>query len=76
MKTISLYTALHITDVFHRTNEVIYLEYQQDKEHVIASVRRIKEAFNLQRTRVSKIRPWFSCGHYEGWIFTIQKGEK
>lgn len=39
----------------------------------IKMVKSILEIMDCKKYEVVKIKPWFSCGEYEGYKFTIKK---
>lgn len=62
---LTLSNALRICDI--NKDDIIKLNGE------IKSVRNILETMDCKKYEVVKIKPWFSCGDYEGYKFTIKE---
>lgn len=73
---IDLYTAMKLTNLF-QSNDTVHLRRKGQmfkSEYEILTVNDIKNKYDMRRTKVTKICPYFCCGEYEGLLFTIQGG--
>lgn len=73
---IDLYTALALTDTTC-DNDIVYLRTSKSdirRPETIMTLRQVKEQYDMRRTIVTKIEPYFNCGEYEGILFTVKKG--
>ncbi len=66
---IPLRTALQITGCWDMPEDVVLLLVKQAR--MISSVRKIVETYDIDRTMVTKIQPWFLSGEYNGMSFEI-----
>ena len=76
---ITLYTALKLTGLFDRPDDIVYMQQKEgpmpDIDRIM-SVRSVKEKFDLRAVKVTRIAPYFCCNEYEGMMFTIREGQK
>lgn len=76
---VDLYTVLHMTDIFDKDRELVYMRRDDDmptnRPTIIATVSAVKKQYDLRKTKVVHITPYFQCGDYEGLLFTVtEKG--
>lgn len=71
---IDLYTAFKLTKI--GDNEIVYLKDKDQPyrgEHKILNGKEVKEQYDMRKTKVIEIGPYFSFeGDYEGMMFTIR----
>lgn len=69
------YTVLHMIDAFEDDDELIYLRKPEDgmpyRAARILTVREVKNKYDLRRTKVIDIRPYFRNGECAGLLLTI-----
>lgn len=77
MNHITLYRVLHLIGIFQEEDALVYLRYPKEepahRPTMIFTVKKTKETFDLRRTEVLSIRPYFCCGEYQGQLLTITK---
>lgn len=72
---IDLYTALKLINIFDSEDIIVYLRTKNlfEIEYEVLTVRRIKEKYDMRKTKVNEMIPYFPDGDYKGMLFTIEK---
>lgn len=72
---IDLYTALVLTNSFTNDEDLVYLRKKTDTSEyspsIILSVREVKEKYDMRKTKVVNMRPYFCGEEYNGMLLTI-----
>lgn len=72
---IDLYTALKLMGDFNSNSSLVHLKNSQNKygfnEHL--TVKEVKDKYDLRKTKVIEISPYFCCECYGGFLLTIQE---
>lgn len=71
---IDLYTALKLVNAFDSEKEIVHLRKKDQifkSEYELLTVKQIKEKYDMRKIKVIEICPYFCCGDYEGFLFTI-----
>ena len=75
---IDLYTAMKLTNLL-QSNEIVCLRRKGQtsrSEYKFLSVNCIKNKYDMRKTKVIEIYPYFFCGEYNGLLFTIKDDNK
>lgn len=82
---VSLYEAVKLTGRLDRDDDIVYLknDKKNDKKNddlfgrntpdEILTVKQLKEKYDLRRTKVVRIAPYFCCMDYEGQLLVIKE---
>lgn len=72
---VDLYTALKLIGAFDDPDTILFFRRPDDTPEYMAteilSVKTAKEKYDLRRSKVSSIRPYFICEDYKGMLFTL-----
>lgn len=79
-----LYTALKFIDSLDNDNRMVYLRKEDSplcgiykyKPDSILTVKQVKEKYDMRKTKVIRIDPYFCCHEYEGLVLTVTKQEE
>lgn len=72
---IDLYTALKLVNALDSDEEIVHLRKSGQifkSEYELLTVKEIKNKYDMRKTEVIEMLPYFSCGEYEGFLFTIK----
>lgn len=76
--TVDLYTALVLIESLGDDRNLVFLKKQGNgllpNPDEILTVKQVKEKYDMRRTRVTRIVPYFCCEDYEGLLLFITDG--
>lgn len=78
---VSLYEAVKLTGRLDRDDDIVYLKNNKKDDDLfgrntpdeILTVKQLKEKYDLRRTKVVRIAPYFCCMDYEGQLLVIKE---
>lgn len=72
---IDLYTVLKLINALDSDEEIVHLRRKEQifkSEYELLTVRQIKNKYDMRKTKVVEILPYFCCGDYNGFLLTIE----
>lgn len=75
MAEISFKTALQITGDFQKDKDVVWVTRTSDPEWKgpdVMTVKDAKDRFDLKKEKVTRIKSYFLCGDYSGYLYTLK----
>lgn len=78
---VSLYNAVKLVSRLDKDDDIIYLKRDKKDDDLfgrntpdeILTVKQLKEKYDLRRTKVVRIAPYFCCMDYEGQLLVIKE---
>ena len=78
---VSLYNAVKLVGRLDKDDDIIYLKRDKKDDDLfgrntpdeILTVKQLKEKYDLRRTKVVRIAPYFCCMDYEGQLLVIKE---
>lgn len=66
---LDLYTAFKITNIQDTECVKLCSIPEPDLVPIILTGKQVRNTYDMRKIKVKRIRPWFSSGDYEGFIF-------